>query len=53
MTALDRLGELDVPLCGVVLLDETVNIDFNLSRLGGDGAVDRDSDPGRRGDAGH
>lgn len=41
MAALDRRGKLDAPLFGVVLPDETVDIDLNLSRLGGEAAVDR------------
>lgn len=35
MTALDRLGKLDVPLFGTVPPDETVDIYFNMSKLGG------------------
>lgn len=38
MKALDGLGKLDVPLFGVVSPDETVDIYFNLSRLGGEDA---------------
>jgi Mn-containing catalase len=35
MTALDGLGKLDVPLFGAVAPDETVDIYFNMSVLGG------------------
>lgn len=36
MKALDGLGKLDVPLFGAVAPDETVDIYFNMSRLGGE-----------------
>ena len=38
MTALDRLGELDVPLFGTVPPNGTVDIYFNMSKLNGEDA---------------
>jgi Mn-containing catalase len=40
MTALDRLGKLDVPLFGTVPPDGTVDIYFNMSKLGGEDAAE-------------
>lgn len=40
MKALDGLGKLDVPLFGSVLPDETVDIYFNMSKLGGEDAAE-------------